>query len=67
MLDKYKALAALRICVGSDDKTVGKGPKNLADGLECHAIRYQYHETEGGHTWINWRHYLNDFAPQLLR
>ncbi|MCX6631018.1 MAG: hypothetical protein NTW28_25680 [Candidatus Solibacter sp.] len=23
------------------------------------------HETEGGHTWTNWRHYLSDF-DQLL-
>jgi hypothetical protein len=20
----------------------------------------------GGHTWINWRNYLNEFAPQLF-
>jgi enterochelin esterase family protein len=25
------------------------------------------HETGGGHTWINWREYLNDFAPRLFR
>ena len=23
--------------------------------------------TEGGHTWINWRNYLTEFAPQLFR
>jgi hypothetical protein len=24
-------------------------------------------ETGGGHTWINWRNYLNEFAPQLFQ
>jgi enterochelin esterase family protein len=24
-------------------------------------------ETSGGHTWINWRNYLNEFAPQLFQ
>jgi enterochelin esterase family protein len=24
-------------------------------------------ETSGGHTWINWRLYLNEFAPQLFQ
>lgn len=27
---------------------------------------YQYHETEGGHTWTNWRDYLTEFVPQLF-
>jgi enterochelin esterase family protein len=26
-----------------------------------------YNETGGGHTWINWRRYLADFAPRLFR
>ena len=26
-----------------------------------------YQETDGGHTWINWRDYLSRFAPQLFR
>ena len=25
------------------------------------------HESEGGHTWVNWREYLNEFAPQLFQ
>lgn len=35
--------------------------------LDRHGIRYVYNETEGGHTWINWRRYLDDFAPRLFR
>ena len=30
-------------------------------------IRYTYKETEGGHTWPNWRAYLSEFAPLLFR
>jgi len=26
-----------------------------------------YKETPGGHTWINWRNYLNEFVPQLFQ
>lgn len=35
--------------------------------LSKHGINHVYNETEGGHTWINWRRYLNDFAPRLFR
>ncbi|WP_313092547.1 esterase [Chryseobacterium flavum] len=30
-------------------------------------FRYQYVESEGGHTWSNWRTYLTDFLPQLFK
>ena len=26
-----------------------------------------YKESPGGHTWINWRRYLNELAPRLFR
>jgi enterochelin esterase-like enzyme len=36
--------------------------------LESHGFKVVYNETEGGHTWINWReHYLPDFAQLLFR
>jgi enterochelin esterase family protein len=35
--------------------------------LDRQGIKYVYHESGGGHTWINWRAYLNDFAPRLFR
>jgi enterochelin esterase family protein len=38
------------IGVGKDDRTVGLGPKNLAEGLQRHGIKYEFHESEGGHT-----------------
>ena len=35
--------------------------------LDQHKVRYVYKETEGGHTWPNWRAYLNEYAPLLFR
>jgi enterochelin esterase-like enzyme len=35
--------------------------------LEKHGIRHLYNESGGGHTWVNWRRYFNDFAPRLFR
>jgi len=35
--------------------------------LDQYGIRHVYHESGGGHTWMNWRDYLADFAPQLFR
>ena len=32
-----------------------------------HQFNVVYQETEGAHTWINWRNYLREFAPQLFR
>ncbi|MXO71992.1 esterase [Alteraurantiacibacter buctensis] len=33
--------------------------------LDRYGIAYHYNETDGGHTWINWRRYLADFVPRL--
>lgn len=35
--------------------------------LDKYGIAHVYSETEGGHTWINWRRYLADFLPRLFR
>ncbi len=34
--------------------------------LKKHGFSPVYKETGGGHTWDNWREYLNEFAPQLF-
>jgi enterochelin esterase family protein len=28
---------------------------------------YEFRESEGGHTWTNWRVYLSEFVPKLFR
>ena len=51
---------------GKDDFVLPSTKASLAM-LDQHKIRYSYKETEGGHTWPNWRAYLNEFAPLLFR
>jgi enterochelin esterase family protein len=34
--------------------------------LDRQYIRHVYNESGGGHTWINWRRYLADFAARLF-
>ncbi|MCE4552881.1 alpha/beta fold hydrolase [Roseateles cellulosilyticus] len=35
--------------------------------LDEQGIAYNYRESGGGHTWVNWRAYLNEFVPLLFR
>ncbi|HEV8543921.1 MAG TPA: alpha/beta hydrolase-fold protein [Verrucomicrobiae bacterium] len=35
--------------------------------LKKHGFNVAYKETGGAHTWLNWRDYLNEFAPQLFQ
>ena len=55
------------IGVGEKDTLANASAKNLAELLKSRNIKAEFHETEGGHTWINWRHYLNDYAQMLFR
>ena len=43
------------------------GYKGLARALKRQGIKHDVHVSSGGHTWINWRHYLNEFAPRLFQ
>jgi enterochelin esterase family protein len=61
-----KTVKLLSICVGDKDFTVN-GAKALAELFEKHGIKHELHISGGGHTWTNWRHYLNELAPKLFR
>ena len=52
--------------VGKDD-FVMESTKRLLDVLDKTGIKYEYHESAGGHTWANWRDYLSIFAPMLFK
>jgi enterochelin esterase-like enzyme len=56
----------LEICVGEKD-SLAAGSKALASVLEKRGIKHEVHISGGGHTWINWRHYLGELAPKLFR
>lgn len=32
-----------------------------------HGFDVTYNESGGGHTWVNWRNYLNEFTPHLFQ
>jgi enterochelin esterase-like enzyme len=55
------------IAAGRNDRVVTDGPMKLSETLTRRGIRHEFHETEGGHTWINWRRYLHDYAQRLFR
>jgi enterochelin esterase-like enzyme len=37
------------------------------DMLKRHGFEPVFEPSPGGHTWINWRNYLDEFAPKLFR
>ncbi|HEY7672832.1 MAG TPA: alpha/beta hydrolase-fold protein, partial [Gammaproteobacteria bacterium] len=55
-----------RDCSGEND-FARPGSEALAAVLDVHGIDNELTLTSGGHTWINWRRYLNELAPRLFR
>ncbi len=41
--------------------------KTLDKMLTDNGLKHTFHVTPGGHTWSNWRIYLNTFAPLLFK
>ena len=39
----------------------------LDAALTANGLEHTYFVSEGGHTWANWRYYLNTFAPLLFK
>jgi enterochelin esterase family protein len=61
-----KQIKLFSISVGDKDFALA-GSKNLAELLTKHGIKHELHLSGGGHTWINWRRYLNELAPRLFQ
>lgn len=59
-------LKLLSISIGDKDFLL-KASNSLVDVLKKRGIKHEVHTSSGGHTWINWRHYLNEFAPKLFQ
>jgi enterochelin esterase family protein len=59
-------LKTLWFATGKDDFLVQRSKDSVAV-LKKHDLNAEYKETEGGHTWICWQQYLNEFAPKLFR
>jgi enterochelin esterase family protein len=62
-----KQIKLFSISVGEKDPLAFNGSKNLAEILKKRGIKHDLQISPGGHTWINWRRYLSEFAPLLFR
>ena len=60
-----KGLRLLWFGIGKDD-FFSKTSQATVDMLKNHQFQVVATETAGGHTWINWRQYLHQFAPLLF-
>jgi enterochelin esterase family protein len=56
----------LWFATGKEDFLLAR-TKETVELLKKHDFTPVFKETTGGHTWINWQKYLNEFAPQLFR
>lgn len=61
-----KGLKLFWFGTGKDDFLV-ENSRATVEWFKKHGFAPVYRETEGAHTWIVWRNYLNEFAPQLFR
>ena len=61
-----KGLKLLWLSTGLDDRLITT-TKATVDLFKKHGFEPIMKESPGGHTWINWRNYLNEFAPLLFQ
>jgi enterochelin esterase family protein len=61
-----RGLELVWFSTGKDDFLIETTRATVAM-LEKHGFDVTYEESAGGHTWINWREYLDEFAPLLFR
>lgn len=54
------------IAIGKTD-FLYKNNVEYREKLDAMKMPYVYRETEGGHTWTNWRVYLSEFVPMLFK
>ncbi|MBS1812840.1 MAG: hypothetical protein JST84_32030 [Acidobacteria bacterium] len=62
-----KSFKLLSISCGDKDTLAFNGSKNLDAILQKRNIKHEMNISAGGHTWINWRLYLNAYAQKLFR
>ena len=69
ILDDPKLKEGLKLfwfATGKDDFLI-ETSRATVTMFKNHAFDVKWKETEGAHTWIVWREYLNEFVPQLFR
>ena len=61
-----KGLKLVWFGIGKEDFLL-KTAEGTVALLKKHSFDVTYKETAGGHTWLNWRDYLAEFAPKLFQ
>jgi enterochelin esterase-like enzyme len=61
-----KGLRLFWFATGSEDALMPT-TKATVDLFKKHGFSPAFKESPGGHTWANWRDYLNEFVPQLFQ
>ena len=61
-----QGLRQLWFATGKEDSLLPTS-RATVELLEKHGFEVTYIESEGGHTWINWREYLHAFLPLLFK
>ncbi len=61
-----RGLRLVWFATGRDDFLM-ETSRGTVELLRRHGFKVEFRETEGAHTWINWRDYLHEFAQRLFR
>jgi enterochelin esterase family protein len=61
-----KGLRLLWLSTGVDDFVLANS-RSTVEMLKRNGFTPVFKESAGGHTWLNWQDYLNEFAPQLFQ
>ena len=61
-----KGLKLFWFSTGKEDGLIAT-TRATVEMFQKHGFQPVFHESPGAHTWINWRNYLDEFAPQLFR
>jgi enterochelin esterase-like enzyme len=64
--DLKKDLKLVWFATGKEDFLI-QTSRSTVEMLKKHGFDVVFKETTGAHTWINWRNYLDEFAPQLFQ
>ena len=60
-----KGIKLFWFSTGKDDFLIAT-TRATVEMFKKHGFETVFRESPGAHTWINWRNYLNEFAPQLF-
>ncbi len=64
--DLKKGLKLFWFSTGKQDFLI-QTSKATVEMFRKHGFDVVFQESDGAHTWTNWRNYLNEFAPQLFQ